>query len=374
MVALNTVVWLCTLGADVDSLERYMLPKGEGITPLQCITSNFIHEDFFHLLGNMFVVWAFGLIVEGKVGWWRFLLIYLGVGFFECAIEQAIQWKAVDEGVSFGASSIAYGLIAISLIWAPRNDVSVFYFYWIFVFAGAGVKEVPILLFAWLSFAFSLLVAWLTGFAMDSEMFHLLGALVGLIFGVGMLKLNLVDCENWDFFAVLQKREGKKPIKSGGRRSKKKSTPSDSNGFIEPKAERGASSGRAVAALRDALEKRNIDLALDEYARAVRRDGPPQEESLALMNSLLERGRWEDALVVMADYLREHTVKQTYVRLRLAETLILKLQRPKQGLQVLSKLEGVELSPTNQAARDKLIARAEAIAEDAPLELKLEDW
>lgn len=374
MIALNTVVWIATFGSDLDAFDRYLLPKREGITPLQCITSNFLHEDFFHLLGNMLVIWTFGIIVEGKVGWWRFVLIYLGIGFFECAIEQVIQWKAVDESPSFGASAIAYGLIAISLIWAPRNDVNIFYFYWILIFIGSGVKEVPVLVFGWLSFAFSLLMAWLTGFAMESEMFHLLGALLGGCVGVGMLKLSLVDCENWDIFAVMQKREGKKPKKSGKRRAKRDSAPPDRNGFIEPKSELPGSFKRSVAALQSALEEGNIDLAVDEYSRAARRDGPPQEESLELITALLQRQRWDDAVVIMVDYLRERSIKNVYVRLKLAETLILRLQRPKQGLKVLSKLDGVAMSPNNQSARSKLAARAEAIADDAPFELIVEDW
>ena len=44
--------------------------------PWQWLTANYMHADIFHLLGNMFVLWGFGLVVEGKVGWWRFLLIY----------------------------------------------------------------------------------------------------------------------------------------------------------------------------------------------------------------------------------------------------------------------------------------------------------
>lgn len=365
---------LATLGSDFESLEGYMLTKGHGVTAIQCVTSNFIHEDFFHLVGNMFVIWAFGIIVEGKVGWWKFLLIYNAIGFSECAIEQIIQWNVDDESASFGASAIAYGLIAISLIWAPKNDVNVFYFYWILIFAGAGVKEVPVMVFAWLMFAFSLLVAWLTGFEMDSEMFHLLGALAGVGIGVGMLKLNLVDCENWDIFAVMQKREGKKPKKSGRIKQKRKTPPPDSNGFIEPKQPPSASSNRAVLALREALREKNLDHAMDEYARAARRDGPPQEESLQLATALLEKQRWDDAVVVMVDYLREHSVKATYVRLKLAETLIAKLKRPKQGMRVLSKLDGAALSAVNRNAKEKLEVWATAIAEDAPLELTVEDW
>ena len=90
--------------------------------PWEWVTSNFIHGGFLHLIGNMAVLWGLGLIVEGKVGWWRFLLIYFGIGIGECALEQTLMLWA--EGGSFGASAIVFGLVAITLIWAPRNEVS----------------------------------------------------------------------------------------------------------------------------------------------------------------------------------------------------------------------------------------------------------
>ncbi len=37
---------------------------------------------------------------------------------------------------------------------------------------------------------------------------HTLGAILGFVLGVALLKLKLVDCENWDLFAVLEGRAG----------------------------------------------------------------------------------------------------------------------------------------------------------------------
>jgi len=28
----------------------------------------------------MFFLWAFGIVVEGKLGWWKFLCVYLSIG------------------------------------------------------------------------------------------------------------------------------------------------------------------------------------------------------------------------------------------------------------------------------------------------------
>src|SRR5690606_34534428 len=110
-------------GADLRWLESMLLQYGQGLKPWQWITSNFMHDGVLHLLGNMFILWGFGLVVEGKVGWLRFLAIYLGIGFVQCACEQTMMLMA-EGGASLGASAIAYGLIAIGLVWAPRNNMN----------------------------------------------------------------------------------------------------------------------------------------------------------------------------------------------------------------------------------------------------------
>ncbi len=88
--------------------------------PWQWVTSNFMHAGFLHLFGNMFSLWGFGIVVEGKIGWWRFLLVYFGIGITQSGMEQTIMVFA-SEGGSLGASAIIYGLLAICVVWAPRT-------------------------------------------------------------------------------------------------------------------------------------------------------------------------------------------------------------------------------------------------------------
>src|SRR5437773_12266528 len=91
--------------------------------PLQWLTSNYLHADLMHVVGNMAVLWGIGIIVEGKIGWWRFLVLYNLIGVFQCGVEQTLMVMA-SEGGSLGASAIIYGLIAIALVWAPKNELS----------------------------------------------------------------------------------------------------------------------------------------------------------------------------------------------------------------------------------------------------------
>ena len=118
LIVVNALVFGLCEAAGYEGVEDWILVYGDGLHPLQWLTSNFIHGDFFHLLGNMFCLWGFGLVIEGKTGWLSFLGIYLGLGVVECGMEQALTLN-LDGGASFGASAVIYGLIAMALVWAP---------------------------------------------------------------------------------------------------------------------------------------------------------------------------------------------------------------------------------------------------------------
>ena len=118
LIAVNTLVFFATLEA--PDAEQWCLAYGDGLQPIQWITSNFMHSGFMHLVGNMIFLWGFGLVIEGKLGWWRFLLVYLGIGAIECAAEQMAMQDRI--GYAMGASSIIYGLLAMSVVWAPQEN------------------------------------------------------------------------------------------------------------------------------------------------------------------------------------------------------------------------------------------------------------
>ena len=72
LIAVNVVVFLLVQGGAFGRPEeiylQYGLWHGAGLQPLQWISSNFLHGGVVHLLLNMLFLWAFGLVVEGKIG------------------------------------------------------------------------------------------------------------------------------------------------------------------------------------------------------------------------------------------------------------------------------------------------------------------
>ena len=71
LIAINTLAFgtsIVVVGAgDESAIEAYLL-QFDQINPVQWVTTNFLHADLMHLIGNMFFLWGFGLVIEGKLG------------------------------------------------------------------------------------------------------------------------------------------------------------------------------------------------------------------------------------------------------------------------------------------------------------------
>jgi membrane associated rhomboid family serine protease len=177
--------------------------------PHQWITNTFVHGDWFHLIVNMIFLWIFGLIVEGLVGWRRYLPVYLGIGVVASAIVQVIMLGA-ERNWAAGSSDAIFGLMTIALLWAPRNHTKVAF--WIITIAGIGEITVLALCCFWI--AVNVLYATIAGFELGTATIHLLGAALGLAAGYAMLRWNKVDCAGWDYLSLRAGRRAR--IVSGG--------------------------------------------------------------------------------------------------------------------------------------------------------------
>jgi len=89
MMLINIVV-LVLQYMHPESQADFVLVHGDGLHPIQWLTSVFMHEGVLHLLGNLIFLWAFGIIVEGKVGPIIFTLLYVGIGVFQNMIQQVM--------------------------------------------------------------------------------------------------------------------------------------------------------------------------------------------------------------------------------------------------------------------------------------------
>jgi membrane associated rhomboid family serine protease len=287
LMVVTTIIFALTVGLAREVVEPYMLSHGEGLHPVQWVTSNFLHLNIMHLVGNLIFFWSFALVVEGKVGFFPFVGIFLGIGIVQTALEQVLT-LAVDTGPSIGNSAIVYGLMAMALVWAPRNELNCF---WNFGFRG-GLVDVSIFWFAVFYVAMEVIqvVFWGATFGIKAStaILHLSGAAVGFVFAVMMLKLSWVDCEGWDLFTLHAKRYTKIP---GQNRRKAKPKPKKSRA-VESAAD-VSTEDRAAAATRRLhghVEAGSVEEAYASYDKSVRAIAgwmPPDADWLALIQALL---------------------------------------------------------------------------------------
>ena len=281
LIVVNAITFVVT-GQGYHS-QGWMLTYGRGLHPLEWIAYSFLHFGAIHLIGNMFFLWSFGIVVEGKLGWWKFLAVYLGIGICGGILIQTAMlgyvnehWASVREpawrgratfsenslfaqdnkfvidkddvgnapadpieqageiGVmpdigqpdnqalqaggqnadepqeqqagAGGASLIIYGLMAIVLIWAPRNEVHCI---WFSVYRIATI-ELEYLYFCGFYIVIEVLSAIFSsrGFEISSEAGHATGAMIGFGLGTLFVKQQWVDCENWDLFSIMAGKHG----------------------------------------------------------------------------------------------------------------------------------------------------------------------
>jgi membrane associated rhomboid family serine protease len=379
LIVTNVLVFFGVMNLSEESVTPLLLAHGQGLHPLQWLTSNFVHANFEHLIGNMMFLWAFALVVEGKLGAFPFLAVYLGLGIAQCGLEQALT-LGMKGGASFGASAIIYGVMTMALVWAPRNDLNCIAFFrfspWTF--------EVPILVFALLYLALEALLVLFTGFALSSALLHLSGAALGFVLATVMVKRDWVDCENWDLFAVMQGRQGR----SSSEAARVRHAPAPAPASKKKKARRSGrapdaprsiedQSAAALRRLRGHLEAGEIEAALGSYDKAVRTIPgwqPPGPDWLDLIKALNVAKLWPASVSVMEDYLRRAPDPTPRVRLKLAQILIREQQRPAHALRVLAEIPEQGLPASLAPLRAELTRQAEQMREEGVLELEGDAW
>ena len=385
-IATITLIVLNVLSAllfPAGMYEDWTLVLGEGVHPLQWLTNIFMHAGLGHLVGNMLFLWAFGIIVEGKLGWRAFALVYLGLGVVESALMQILIHS--EEPVRMlGASGVVFGVMAMCLVWAPRNELQC-----IFLFRIIPVDfDVPILSVAAFYIGMEVLFLALKSLAISSELAHCSGAILGFGLGVLLLKFRFVDCENWDLFAVLEGRQGQSKQEAKKARESRRLVSVEFAPPIKAKKKRAAKgtaprvrsvedpSAAALRTMRLHIELGEVEAALAVYKKSSRSlpDWQPRETDwIDLIQAVLEQNDWNEAVLVMRDYHRKTAEPSPRVGLKLAQILIQKLERPLQGLKVLAQIPEASLPESLVMTRRQLAHQAEQMREDEDGTLELQD-
>ncbi len=368
LIVVNILAFIAMVSAGPEQFAPYLLHYSSGLHPVQWVTSAFMHAGVLHLIGNMLFLWPFGLVIEGKIGWWRFLSVYMGIAIGVGVLEQIITMVTGEEGTSLGASSAIYGLIAMSVVWAPKNDLLCGFAYWFLYIPRVVHFTVPLMFFGIFFVLWELAEASMTGFAISTPMLHLLGAVVGFPIAFGMLLTKKVDCEGWDIIHVWKGEHG------NAFKLKEELRPLATDEQLKKEAKR---QGELLEKIRKLLAQDQGKLALKLYNQRSS-VGPwqlPEKEHLALIAALHKQGAAPQSIPLMVDFLASYPERSERVRLKLGQVLLRDEHRPSQALQVLAKLPEGALPEKLEALRRRLIEEANKLkAQGETVELAPEDW
>jgi membrane associated rhomboid family serine protease len=359
LIVVNVIAFFWSIVAG-EAMAPYVLILGDGIHPEQWFTHMFLHAGIGHLLGNMVFLWGFGLVVEGKIGWFKFLWLYLIIG---ALVGMIIQLGMLEAEITFalGASAAIFGIVGVASIWSPKADM---HFVW-FIYFRPFLISVPVLMVSLWYVLWDIGVLWFTDFSMSGATGHVLGAILGLFGGFTILKRGWVDCEGYDILSIARGREGEKYVDPRTAQREKEER-------IARKRIRAEQTAEDLAQVHVFLQNKNI-LAAIKLMEAVRqRDKSVQWELSDLrlvIAELLRAEHWQQAALYMDHYLEHWSDGATEMRLMLAKVLVVKLARPAKAIRVLRELPLDELTSDQRDLVRLLAERAHAIQSQGVVEL-----
>lgn len=337
--------WMQTLSVEFGTFK-----------PWQWLTNNFMHMSWGHLIGNMIFLWAFGLVVEGKVGWLAFLGIYLTIGtayglFLQCA-SLVVGW----EGIALGASAAIFGLLAMCIAWAPANE---FTLAWRF-----GMFDITVLMYGFIFVAKEVLILIVAGLRMSSELLHIMGFAVGLPVGLWMVKTGYVDCEGWDLFSYLSGKTGSESTVGQDkiREREKKAVAKqnevyrNANQLVDPLE----SAKKLQSQVEQAIAEGNLDLAVKIQTR-ISVSQPSvvwkQTDLFRIIQGMLKAKRFSDAVPLMERHIELFDENRFAIQVLLIK-IWLQDHRPRRSLQYMQGLNLAFFSPEQTQQIHQLAAHA----------------
>lgn len=360
LMALNVWAFVITQGGEAP--EGWILTFGNGLHPSEWVKAAFLHFGFWHLFGNMIFLFMFGLIIEGKLGPLKFLLLYFAVCVFDGMVGQTLMlgYTGLSRGAG-GASGAIFALMVIAWLWAPQNEiefVGVFgqwHTVWIDSF------EVTVQTVALYYVGTNLLFAWALEFEISTPVLHLFGAGVGLPIGLLFLKKGWVDCEGWDLISL----KGRSEPRSGDLASRREPARKSS------KTEQVHSRNR-LRQVEELIAEERFEEAWQAYEglrdlSIPNRLAEPELESL--IKGVVRLNNWNAAALLLEEALERFEQNETRHRLALASILTRQLQRPKAALKVLQGVTPQELDPQSQKRFQQIQQEARRQIDQGVLEI-----
>ncbi len=144
LIALNVLTFLYELQLSRPELQRVALALG--VVPAYfswptLLTSQFLHDGWMHIVGNMLYLWIFGDNVEDRLGHVRYLLAYVAFGSAAALGQVAVSAGSMIPMI--GASGAIAGVMGAYFVLYPHSRVLTVVFLVFFL----DIIEIPAIFF-----------------------------------------------------------------------------------------------------------------------------------------------------------------------------------------------------------------------------------
>ncbi len=326
-----------------------MLEYGK-IRPWQWVTCMFMHADIGHLIGNMIFLWAFGLVLEGKLGWLLFSGVYLAMGVFQSFAEQVLGYFIL-QGASLGASGAIFSLLALVLIFAPLNS-----FETVLLLGRIFFIEVPILVFGGIYLAMNLFFFYASGASYGTEALHLIGFAVGVPVGLIMLTRGYVDCEGYDIISHFTEKKGKdSQVGKQQRRMREKMQRAKEEASL-PRTDPVQRKANLAAQVDQAIQEGNVDLAVALQSK-IAANNPgfhwSQDQLAQVIQIYIKQKQWAKVEPLIEKHLELFEQHRFALQVKLIK-IWLQAERPRHALRYMQGINGAFMSETEKSEIKKL--------------------
>jgi membrane associated rhomboid family serine protease len=197
LIGVNIAIFLCQAileKSDPVAYQRLLEPlliSGAGFRAWQLVTYAFLHAGWWHLLGNMLVLWVFGPNVEDRLTRGGFIAFYL-VG---AAISGGTH-ALLQDNPALGASGAISAITGAYIVLFPRTNIRCVLFIIII-----GIFNIP----AWIFIVFAIgkdLVFVTAANDNVARFAHLGGYAYGIIVSLFLLWRHLLSREPYDLFTI----------------------------------------------------------------------------------------------------------------------------------------------------------------------------
>ena len=342
IIIVNWLVFAVQVAFPTETEQLYL--EFGTINPLQWVTSFFMHADFLHVVGNMIFLWVFGLIVEGKIGWWRFLLVYFTIGISVSVFAQLVM---LGSSGALGASAAIFGIMAMAMAWAPTNNI-IIKFILIFIYYPIVTEfEASVLGVAFFFLSSNFFWAFMTEFEMSSQFIHLSGALVGGAMAMAMLRLRWVNCEGFDIVAMVNGKLGEKPEPSEAEIKLQQQTAEIKRLQFQEELRK----------FNDYVQNERIQLAMMKLTHLKRinpRFRVDKQVGWKMVQGLVKTQKIQPAVELIEEMIGQHSEWQIDLILNLAYIYLEHCQRPRKSIATLNRLGAMDLTAKQISKRTKI--------------------